>query len=107
MDFAQSLEPSSSLQWDGARYVMRPKNFVTFKVHHKRANNLTVTLRGTPKEFEQQPGLQLKADQNGYSIFRLEKNQQLAAAALYVRRAHELFERGRQRPLKTPKTIES
>jgi hypothetical protein len=31
---------------DQGRFVASPENFVTFTVHWKRANNITVTLRG-------------------------------------------------------------
>ena len=106
VDYALALDPLNSLEWDGSRHVARPNNFVTFVVHHKRANNLTVTLRGKPSEFEQQSGLEIKADQNGYSLFKLERPDQLAAASWYIRRAFELFNRGRSRTPKTQKTIE-
>ena len=106
VDFALALDKSNSIEWDGSRHVTRPNNFATFVVHHKRANNLTVTLRGKPSEFEQQSELEIKADQNGYSIFKLERSDQLGAASLYVRRAYELFNRGRGRTVKSPKTIE-
>ena len=106
VDFALALDKSNGLEWDGSRHVTRPNNFATFVVHHKRANNLTVTLRGKPSEFEHQPELDVRADQNGYSIFKLERSDQLAAATLYVRRAFELFNRGRGRTVRSQKTIE-
>ncbi|MCB1433839.1 MAG: hypothetical protein KDK75_15515 [Alphaproteobacteria bacterium] len=106
VEFALSLEPNSELKSEHGRYVVRPKNFVTFSVHSSRTNNLTVTMRGNPSEFEHTAELLVKKDQNGYSVFRLEEIGQLAAAANHIKRAHTLFDRGRTRPIKAVKTVE-
>jgi hypothetical protein len=106
VQYANSLSPGSKYKSESARYVLRPDNFVTFSVHSKRANNLTVSLRGKVSEFEIQPELKLQRDQNGYCLFKLRKPEQLHAAASYIQRAAELFKRGRQRMPKTPRTVE-
>jgi len=106
IQYARSLEPESDYVPENDRFVLRPANFVTFSVRWKKANNITVSLRGNPNEFEKLPELLIQQDQNGYSLFRFEQVNQLFAAASYIRRAHELFERGRQRRQTTPLTVE-
>ena len=97
------LEFSST---DQGRFVASPDNFVTFTVHWKRAKNITVTLRGNPSEFLAFDELSLKADMGGYSSFKFEQPCQLAAAAMHIRRAAELYRAGRERAQKTPKVVE-
>ena len=106
VDYSVSLEPDCRIEKASARYVLRPKNFVTFEPHFKLVKNLTVTLRGRPEEFDQLPELLLKNSLQGYSSFTLVSCNQLAAAASYIQRAHVLFGRGRGRPGLKPKTIE-
>jgi hypothetical protein len=81
------------------------ENFVTVKPQWKQAGNFAVTIRGEPPEFELRDSLSLLKDQHGYSAFRLETAEQIAAAFIYIERARALFERGRTRVRTTPKTI--
>ncbi len=104
--YASSLVNEDWQSATSGRWKPINSNFVTLKPQWKQAGNLAVTLRGTPDEYEVWDGLELKKDQNGYSAFRLENPDQIAAAFSYVRRAHKLFERGRTRSHKTPKTLE-
>ena len=46
VDYALSLDANATIVLKRDRYVFSPKKFVTFSVHHKRANNLTITMRG-------------------------------------------------------------
>lgn len=96
VQLAQSLFPNSAVEKKGRRWVLEP-NFVTFQIQHARARNVAVTLRGNPDEFSQRPDLNLKADQAGYSIFRLETADQLNSASDYILRAAELYKQGRRR----------
>ncbi|MDN5873040.1 MAG: hypothetical protein L0H29_01490 [Sinobacteraceae bacterium] len=82
---------------DQGRFVAYPHNYVTFAVHWKRARTITVTLRGNTEEFISFDELELKSDMAGYSSFRLENVNQLAAAAMHIRRAAELYQGGRSR----------
>jgi hypothetical protein len=107
IQYARSIFPGTTLSSTAqGKYVARPRNFVTFKVHSKRAKNITVTLRGNPTEFLQLKELPLKADMAGYSSFKLTEVGQLAAAATYIRRAAELHAAGRVREQKQLKLIE-
>jgi hypothetical protein len=105
-DFSEAISKNSHFQSEGNRFVLRPANFVTFTVHYKRGNHITVSVRGAVSEFEGRKELAIKKDQNGYSAFKFESADQLEAATYYVKRAAELYERGRTRSKKTPKTVE-
>ena len=107
VEYAQSLFPGLSLRANSqGRYVASPENFVTFSIHYQRTSNITVTLRGNPDEFLSYPELPLKPDMNGYSSFKLTEVGQLAAASAHIRRAAEIFSRGRERQPKTPVVVE-
>jgi hypothetical protein len=107
-EFACSLFPGTELRAAANnRYVSRPHNFVTLTVHYQNARNITVTIRGNPFEFYEFDELPLVRDRSGYSTFKLTKVQQLAAALFYVRRAAELFERGRSRAQKVQRVVET
>jgi len=95
----------SSFSKKGQRYVAEP-NFVTFELHHQRARNLTISLRGNPSEFLAFPEMKAKKSQNGYSEIKVTDVGQLRAAANCIARAREVFDKGRTRVLKTPKLIE-
>ena len=107
VEYAIALVPDNHIEAKGSRFVLSPENFATFTIHSARANNLTVSLRGNPEEFEHQSELEIVKDQNGYSSFKLKQTGQLAAASIYIRRTHELYSRGRGRPVLKPKTVES
>ncbi len=84
---AQSQFPGLSFSaTPEGRYVARPNNYVTFKIHSQRARNITVTLRGNPVEFPHVGGLLVRPDRAGYSSFRLTNVDQCEAASMCIRR---------------------
>ena len=105
VEFARDLG-RVTLHPEGRRWVARPHNFVTFTVQASRNQDIVVTLRGEPPEFEIQPDLRLRPDRKGYSRFNFSEPKQLHAAATYIKRAFELYERGPGRPHKRPRTVE-
>jgi hypothetical protein len=102
--YASSLGISSFTK-KGQRHVAAP-NFVTFEIHHQRARNLTISLRGNPIEFLSFPEMKAKKAQHGYSEVKVIDAGQLLAAANCIARARQVFDRGRTRVMKTPKLIE-
>lgn len=104
--FAEAIG-SVTFHAEGERWVARPHNFVTFKVQAARKQDLVVTLRGNPFEFETQEEIKLKADRPGHSRFNFGHPRELQAAATYIKRAHQLYQRGAGRPPKTPRTTEA
>ena len=105
--YAESIADGGKFELSGNRWVVRPNNFVTFEPHYQRALNIAVSLRGNPSEFAELSELPLKEGMAGYSECSITKPSQLAAAAFYVRRAHELYQRGRNRTHKNQKIIET
>ncbi|WP_274061511.1 hypothetical protein [Vibrio parahaemolyticus] len=95
--YAESIADGGKFELSGNRWVVRPDNFVTFEIHYQRTLNIAVSLRGNPCEFAEFLELPLKKGMGGYSECSITKPCQLAAAAFYVRRAHELYQRGRSR----------
>lgn len=95
--FAESRFPDSHFAKKSNKWVCDPKNYVTFTVHWKRAQNITVSLRGTPKEFLEHDELPLRDDMHGYSAFKFEDVRQLKAAVSYIDRAAVIYKRGRNR----------
>jgi hypothetical protein len=73
------------------RYVSRPANYITFKVHSERARNITLTLRGNPGEFPRTDELLVRPDRPGYSSVRVTNAGQLPAAEMCIRRAAEIY----------------
>lgn len=104
--YAESIADGGKFELSGNRWVVRPNNFVTFEPHYQRALNIAVSLRGNPSEFAEFPELPLKQGMAGYSECSITNPNQLAAAAFYVRRAHEIYQRGRVREHKKQKIIE-
>ena len=101
--YAKALVPNSKYVKEGERYVLRPDNFVTFTVRHKRSHHVTLTLRGFIGEFAIAPELALKSGRaNAYAECNLSTPSGLAAAAAYIQRACELLKRGSRRTLKKP-----
>lgn len=90
----------------GSRWILHPDNFVTLEPHWKRVKNIRISLRGLPTEFAELPELPLKSGMAGYSECSVTKAGQLAAAASYIRRANELYRRGRGRTRKRPHVVE-
>jgi len=105
--YAESIADGGKFELSGNRWVVRPNNFVTFEPHYQRALNIAVSLRGNPNEFAKLPELPLKEGMAGYSECSITQANQLAAAAFYIRRAHELYHRGRSRTHKQQKIIET
>lgn len=104
--YAENIADGGKFERSGNRWVVRPNNFVTFEPHYKRTLNIAVSLRGNPKEFAEFPELPLKEGMAGYSECTITKPNHLAAAAFYIRRAQELYQRGRNRPRKNQKIVE-
>ena len=101
--YAKSLVPNATYAKEGERFVLRPDNFVTFTVRHRRSHHVTLTLRGFLGEFDIAPELQLKSGRaNVYAECNLNNPNGLAAAATYIQRACQLFNRGSRRTLKKP-----
>ena len=98
VQFTRSLHPGDFVA-EGKRWVYEP-NFVTFTIQWQRAHSIAVTVRGYAFEFPDSPVLKLEKDRGGYSIFRIESPRQLAAAPVFIERAHELALRGAARPVK-------
>ena len=73
------------------RWVTRPANFVTFKIHHKRARNITLTLRGTTDQFPENDELAVRPDRGSYSALRITHSNQFSAAGECLRRAAEIY----------------
>ncbi len=61
------------------RYVETPDNFWTIKPQ-SRDVSFRITVRGAPESFSGAGSLQVKADQTGYSSFKLERQGQVEAA---------------------------
>lgn len=108
VQFAKSQFPHLRFEANSqGRYVATPDNFVTFAVHWQRVKNITVTLRGNPDEFLHFDELELKPDMGGYSSFKVTEVCQLAAAAICIRRAAEIYRAGRERVQKGIKVVEN
>ncbi len=90
----------------GTQWVYEP-NFITLSIHSQRANNVTICLRGNPHEFAQYNHLPLTPAQHGYCRCKVESVLQLDAALVYIRRAYELWSKGRNRIQKEQKIVEA
>ena len=106
-DFCEAIADGGQFEKSDARWVIRPNNFVTLEPHWKRVKNVAISLRGNPSEFAPLPELPVKAGMSGYSECKIESASQLAAAAFYIRRAHEIYSRGRNRSQKGQKVVET
>ena len=84
---------------ENEQWVFRPENFCTFNIQYKRAQHVSISLRGAPREFLQcdEQRLTDSMGNGAYSKFYLESPAQLAMAAMHVRRAYDLWTRGRSR----------
>lgn len=102
-DFAASFDPKGSFSYETNQWVFRPKNFITFQFHYQRAKNITISLRGKYEEFLNRDNiLVLEAARGGYSRCSVFKAAQLSAAAYYIERAFEIYQKGRTRIPKKP-----
>ena len=102
--YALSLPNCASFTNTNGRWVCSP-NYVTLQVHHKRANNIRISLRGNPEEYEHYQELPLKPGMAGYSECSFESPAQMFAAISYIRRAWQIFNKGRGRTPTRPITI--
>ncbi|WP_206486579.1 hypothetical protein [Thalassotalea sp. G2M2-11] len=96
-DYSESIADNGKFELNGKRWVIRPNNFVTLEPHWKRAKNIAISLRGNPSEFAEFKELPLKEGMSGYSECTITTPNQLAAAAFYIRRAQEIYSKGRNR----------
>ncbi len=90
----------------GQEWVYYPANFVVFRVQWKHSQDIVLTLRGTPREFDVLEELPLRRARATYSRCTVSSPRHLQAAATYISRAYELWRRGRSRSLKRPVTTE-
>ena len=108
VNFSKTLIDGTTFELRGTRWVAHPENFVTFEIHWKRAQNITLSLRGWPAEFlnhEEFPPLQLSPGMAGYSGCKIEVPSQLAAAAYYIAKAASLYQAGSTRTRTQPRVI--
>ena len=103
--YASALS-DGQFQQRGQEWVYYRANFVVFRVQWKRSQDIVLTLRGSPAEFDAAEELPLRRARATYSRCTVASARQLRAAASYIARAHELWRRGRSRSPKRPVTTE-
>ncbi len=108
VDYVESLSPGISFELKGRRWVPSV-NFVTFTVQHAQAQNIVLSLRGSPTEFLKFAELPLRPGMGygAYTECTLKTPNQLAAAAMCIKKAHDLRREGKTRTRKNPKIAES
>lgn len=104
LQYAVTLIENGSFIHKNGKWICK-ENFVTFQVHHKKTNNIRVSLRGYPTEYQEYSELLLKQGMKGYSEFVFEDTTQLFAASSYIRRALQLYKKGSRREHSRPITI--
>jgi hypothetical protein len=77
---------------DGRKWVVSPKNFVTFIIQHTRAKSIALSLRGNPDEYANFSSIKIKAGQNGYSETKIEALHQVGDAEKCICRAWEIYQ---------------
>ena len=102
VQYAEKISGSSA-KWQTEQWILRPKNFVTFRIQ-PRDRSIRISLRGHPKEFLDLDEVKVKANMGGgaYSIFKLTSRDQLAAAAMHIRQAYDNWQRGSKRRRQKP-----
>jgi hypothetical protein len=109
--FTEERYPKGDFILRGKKWVYDP-NFVTFTLHYTRTENITLSLRGHPSEFQQQevlpllPGRGAVGGVGGYTECRITAPRQLAAAAACIERAYEIWHRGSLRTPTHPVSVE-
>jgi len=100
IDFTKSLYPGHFTRIP-TDWVFKP-NFVAFAIHSKKKNSITLSLRGSPPEFNGSHTSLLIYSGSGRSYSRciIERPDQLDAAAYYIRRALAIYHLGRNRSRK-------
>jgi hypothetical protein len=58
------------------KFVEKPDNFWTVTIQ-PRVQSLALTVRGEPRQYERFSALEVKADQHGYSRFKVERTDQI------------------------------
>jgi hypothetical protein len=104
-EFVRALDPKGLFNWEDPQWVNRPDNFVTFSIHHKRAKNIVLSLRGHSVHYKapaERAGLtnayyDLGPGMREYSTYRITSAAQLLAAAFFIRVAFDYPSRGRKR----------
>jgi hypothetical protein len=100
LDFIFAIHPGD-FERDPSGWVYRPDNFVALTVRYKRASHVTFTFRGNVAEFHQLQHLAIEPAQHGYSRCYFDSVLQLDALLFYIRQAHDLYEKGRNRTQQT------
>lgn len=105
IQYASSLpEGEVILNNKSGRWVFQP-NYVTFQIHYKRTNNIRISLRGNPNEFQVMEELPLKSGMDGYSECSFDNPSQMFGAISYIRRAWQIYNKGRIREKTKPITM--
>src|SRR6478752_1087808 len=99
LEYARGISSSEPV-WENEQWVFRAENFVTFRIQHKRKYGLTLYLRGTQDEFANLPNKSVVNSVPGYSKIIVDDFSQSPEAFLAVRRAYDLYRRGRTRQKK-------
>lgn len=107
LEQAEILSPDFQpvLSEEGKRFVMRPDNFITFEICHKRVNHVRISMRGNHEEFREHNELPLKNGRAGYSEFLFKRPDQSHAATDYIKQARSIYA-GKQPVYRhTPETV--
>jgi hypothetical protein len=75
----QDAHPGHFQLTSSGRYIYRPNNFWTIKPQH-RDGSLRITVYGTPERLSPSRGVELKADQNSYTTFKVSNPDQADSA---------------------------
>ena len=96
IDFVQGLAPGH-FEKGKNRWTYNP-NFLSLTIHYKRRKHIVVFVRGWPSEYASMDHLPLVSCGSGsYSKCYVESVMQMDALLFYVRRSHELWNKGRGR----------
>lgn len=102
IDFVEDICTGITFEKKRRRWVGSPRNFVTFTIQYSRAKSNRISLRGYPRELPQFKELPLYPGRGygAYTECTLTEPKQLAAIALCIQQAHELYNEGSIRPHK-------
>ena len=106
--YATSLESGLEFKNRHGRWVpIGTKNFVTFEFHWKTTLSIRISLRGNPQEHLHHDDLKIKAGMAGYSECTVTTDRHLMPASIAIWRAHQLYNRGRNRSKKELYLVEN
>lgn len=107
VDYIEALFPGITFERKGRRWVPS-ENFVTFTIQYAQSQNIAISLRGNPSEFAEFEELKLKEGMGhgAYSECITDSPKQLPAVALCIKRAYEIYNKGRSRTKKKMKVSE-